>query len=184
VDDEMGNLSALKRFLRREYNVFSATNGEDALAVMEQESIGLVIVDYRMPGMTGAEPPEKTRQEYPNTVRIILTAYGDESLLMEVVNIVNAHGLMAKPWEPEEIESIVGKWITNHSGDQQKLLEGKRRRGLPFWGRRVFGQGEPARQMKDKDKTKEQLIDELVETRQQIAELRREVAEMKKHITS
>ena len=123
VDDEVSSLNALERALRREYNVLSATNGEDALAIMAQENIALVVADYRMPGMTGIELLEKTRQKYPNTIRVILTAYTDENLLMDAVNIANAHGVITKPWEPEEIPSIVGKWMTNHSEDHHKLLD-------------------------------------------------------------
>jgi CheY-like chemotaxis protein len=111
VDDEVSNLSALKRTLRHEYNVFTATNGEDALSIMGQKDIALVIADYRMPGMTGIEFLEKALQRYPDTTRIILTAYTDEKLLMDSINTVRVHGYLAKPWEPEEIKSIVREGV-------------------------------------------------------------------------
>jgi response regulator RpfG family c-di-GMP phosphodiesterase len=120
VDDEVSNVNALQRALRRGYNVLSATNGEDALAIMEQNDIALIIADHRMPGMTGVELLEKILQKYPNTIRIILTSYTDEGLLMEAINTVHAHGFLAKPWEPEEITSVVGKWIASFLRDQQE----------------------------------------------------------------
>jgi len=120
VDDEVSNLNALQRALRHEYNVLSATNGEDALAIMEQNDVALIIADHRMPGMTGVELLEKALQEYPNTIRIILTSYTDEKLLMEAINAVHAHGFLPKPWEPEEITSIVGRWIASFLRDQQE----------------------------------------------------------------
>ena len=119
VDDEVSNLNALQRALRREYNVLSATNGEDALAIMEQNDVALIIVEHRMPGMTGVELLEKALQKYPNTIRIILTSYTDEKLLMEAINVVHVHGFLAKPWEPEEIASVVGKWMASYLRDQQ-----------------------------------------------------------------
>jgi len=110
VDDEESALTALERALRREYNVFSATNGEDALAIMEQNDIHLVIADYRMPGMTGVEFLEKTLQDHPRTIRVILTAYTNEQLLTDAINIVNAHGFLTKPWDTDEVKSLVKKW--------------------------------------------------------------------------
>ena len=110
VDDEESALTALERALRREYNVFSATNGEDALAIMEQNDIHLVIADYRMPGMTGMEFLEKTLEEHPRTIRVILTAYTNEQLLTDAINIVNAHGFLTKPWDTDEVKSLVKKW--------------------------------------------------------------------------
>jgi signal transduction histidine kinase len=107
VDDEVGTLNALQRALRREYSVFTAINGEDALAIMEQNDIALIIADYRMPGMTGVELLEKSLQKYPNTIRVILTAYANEKLLMDAINMIRIHGFLAKPWEPEEIKALI-----------------------------------------------------------------------------
>jgi response regulator RpfG family c-di-GMP phosphodiesterase len=114
VDDEVINLSALERLLRSEYNVFSATNAEDALATMEQNDISLIIADHRMPGMTGVELLEKTLQEFPNTIRLILTAYADQKLLLEAINTVHVHGFLVKPYNPEKVKLIVSKWIETY----------------------------------------------------------------------
>ena len=112
VDDEVSNLNALERVLRTEYNVFSATNGEDALAIMEQNDIALVIADHRMPGMTGIELLEQVLQSYPDTVCILLTAYSEEKLLMDAINRVRVHGFLTKPWDPEAVMSTVKRWET------------------------------------------------------------------------
>jgi CheY-like chemotaxis protein len=111
VDDERANLNALERTLRREYKVFSATNGEDALSIMERNDIDLIIADHRMPGMTGVEFLEKTLEKHPDTIRTILTAYTDESLLMDAINRAHVHRYVSKPWEPEEITAIVREGI-------------------------------------------------------------------------
>lgn len=111
VDDEIGNLSALERTFRRDYNIFSATNGEDALSIIEQNDIALIVTDHYMPGMTGVEFLEKARQKHPNTIRIILTAYTDEKVLMDAVSKGNIYSFITKPWDPGEVKSIVKRGI-------------------------------------------------------------------------
>ncbi len=107
VDDEIGNLNALERAFRREYNVFSATNGEDALSIVEQNNIALIVTDHYMPGMTGVEFLEKTRQNYPNIIRIMLTAYSDERTLTDAINRGHVYSFITKPWDPSEVKDVV-----------------------------------------------------------------------------
>jgi len=107
VDDEVNSLSALKRTLRREYSIFTATSGEDALAIMEQNDIAVTIADHLMPGMTGVEFLEKAWQKYPETVRVLLTGYESQEVLMEAINTGHIYSYITKPWEPEELISIV-----------------------------------------------------------------------------
>ena len=107
VDDEVNSLSALRRTLRREYNIFTATSGEDALAIMEQNDIAVTIADHLMPGMTGIEFLEKAWQKYPETVRILLTGYESQEVLMDAINTGHIYRYITKPWEPEELISIV-----------------------------------------------------------------------------
>lgn len=111
VDDEVSNLNALVRAFRREYNVLSAANGEDALAMIGQNDIALILTDHRMPGMTGVELLEKASQEHPDAIRIILTAYADDKPVIDAVNAGYVYSCIAKPWEPEEIKVIIKEWI-------------------------------------------------------------------------
>lgn len=111
VDDEVNNVAALERLLMPEYNVLSATGSEEALAMMEQNDIALMIADYRMPGMTGVELLEKVLQKYPNTIGLILTAYTDEKRFLDSISAIQAHGFVTKPWDPQEVKFTVRKWM-------------------------------------------------------------------------
>ena len=127
VDDERVILNTLKRTFRREYNVFSALNGEDALCIMERNDIALIIADHLMPDMTGTELLKKTSQRYPNTIRIILSAYPDEKPFMDAVNTGHVHRYITKPWELEEVESAVREEIqtyeTTHASKARHTLD-------------------------------------------------------------
>jgi len=107
VDDEGVILNTLKRTFRREYNVFSALNGEDALSIMEQNDIALIIADYLMPDMTGTELLKLASQKRPDTIRIILSAYPDEKPFMNAVDTGHVHRYITKPWELEDVKSAV-----------------------------------------------------------------------------
>src|SRR4051812_39743897 len=55
VDDEVDNVDALERLFRRKYEVFKATSGAEALKILKQEKVALIVTDQRMPNMTGVE---------------------------------------------------------------------------------------------------------------------------------
>jgi response regulator RpfG family c-di-GMP phosphodiesterase len=74
VDDEPNVLAGLQRALRKEpYLIFSATSAEMALVVLQARTVDVVISDQDMPGMRGADFLAKVRQEFPDTVRFMLT---------------------------------------------------------------------------------------------------------------
>ncbi len=107
VDDERQTVSAVKHLLRRRYHVIGATRGDEALAMLAQEPVSVVLCDQRMPGMTGDRFLEQVRSAYPDTVRILITAYADLQALIRSVNGGQIFAYVAKPWSPEELERTV-----------------------------------------------------------------------------
>ena len=78
VDDEENILSSLRRLLRNQgYEIFTATGGEQALAMLEERPVDLVISDARMPGMDGATLLAEVQRRWPDCMRILLTGYAD-----------------------------------------------------------------------------------------------------------
>jgi DNA-binding NtrC family response regulator len=84
---------------------------EDALSILKKNSIALIIADNRMPDMSGIELLEKALQKYPDTFRIILTAYIDDKPVKDALNLGYAHSCVSKPWEPDQMRAIVKKGI-------------------------------------------------------------------------
>ncbi len=108
VDDEPDNLDLLYRTFRRNFNVFKADSGIQALNVLKTEGeVAVIISDQRMPEMKGTEFLSKTVPEFPNTVRIILTGFTDIEDLVEAINSGQVYKYITKPWDPNELKSVV-----------------------------------------------------------------------------
>lgn len=123
VDDEANILSSLKRMFRPlGYRIFTAQGGAEGLALMEQESIDLVVSDMRMPEMDGAEFLQQVTQCWPDTMRILLTGYADLTSTISAVNKGKIYSYISKPWEENDITMQVRHAL------QQRTLEQERRR--------------------------------------------------------
>jgi two-component system NtrC family sensor kinase len=108
VDDEPHILSSLKRLLRGEdYQILTATSGEEGLKVLQTNSVQLVISDQRMPNMEGTVFLQKVKELYPHTVRVILSGFADASVIVESINKGEIYRFIGKPWNDEELKSSI-----------------------------------------------------------------------------
>ena len=123
VDDEANILSSLKRLFRPTgYRVLTAPGGAEALALMEQEAVDLIISDMRMPGMNGAEVLAAARERWPETVRVLLTGFADMTSTIEAINKGQLHRYIAKPWDDNEVLLVVREGL-----EKKALLREKAR---------------------------------------------------------
>jgi putative two-component system response regulator len=107
VDDEQANLRLLERLFRRDYQVVTADSGEEALRLLAQHDVALLITDQRMPGMTGIELIKHAASLRPQMVRIILTGYTDVSALVEALNCRQVYKYVTKPWHNDDLRLTV-----------------------------------------------------------------------------
>ena len=104
VDDEEPILNSLRRLLRGQpYDVLLATSGAQALEILEQQPVNLVMSDARMPNMDGATLLALVHERYPATARIMLTGYADPSAIIKAINEGQIHRYISKPWNDEEM---------------------------------------------------------------------------------
>lgn len=104
VDDEKQILSSLKRlFAPRGYRVFLAESGQEALSILAEEEINLLVTDVRMPGMNGFELLTTVKEKYPSIIRIVLSGYADESMVIQIQRNNLAKRYLLKPWKNEEL---------------------------------------------------------------------------------
>ena len=124
VDDEPAVCISLEGVLSREgYRCYSATDGQAALEILGDHVIDLMLVDLRMPTMSGLELMHIVHEKWPSTVIIVLTGYGTlDSALTALRN--GAHDYLLKPSTPEDIKASVSKGLSKHrqAARRQQLL--------------------------------------------------------------
>lgn len=107
VDDEQRILTSLRSIFRREYNVFTALGGKEALEILAKNTINVIISDQRMPNMLGNELLAKAHELYPQTMRLLLTGFMDKQAIIQTINKGEIYRFINKPWNNEIIQSIV-----------------------------------------------------------------------------
>lgn len=104
VDDEEIILVVFKRIFRNQnFNLLTASSGNEALDLLENNDIHIVISDHNMPMMGGIEFLEKVKETYPHTTRVLLTGDNVEDSLEEYINNDIIHNFFSKPWDNENL---------------------------------------------------------------------------------
>ena len=99
VDDEENILKSLRRVLRSEdWEIRTALDGERGLQILEQFTPEVVISDFRLPGMNGADFLAQVKQRIPLAQRIMLTGHADQRAIEEAINRSEIFRFIAKPW--------------------------------------------------------------------------------------
>ena len=111
VDDDAEVLRALERDLRQhyggQYRIIRAGSGPEALEVLRQlklrsDVVALFVVDQRMPEMSGVEFLTEALKIYPDTKKVLLTAYADTDAAINAINVIGMDYYLLKPWDPPE----------------------------------------------------------------------------------
>ncbi len=123
VDDEENILKSLKRLLRKEnYRLVTACNGEEALALLKENDVHLVISDQRMPGMNGTKFLAQVKKEYPDAIRIILSGYTEVDSITEAINKGHIYKFLLKPWNDQNLKLEIRQAL-----DQYDLVQSNKR---------------------------------------------------------
>lgn len=114
VDDEPNNLRSFKAAFRRDFTVFTAESGAEGRKILEQESISIVLTDQRMPFMTGVEFLESIVNEFPDTIRILITGFSDIQAVIDAINKGKIYHYVQKPWDESYLKNIISNAFETH----------------------------------------------------------------------
>jgi two-component system response regulator PilR (NtrC family) len=107
VDDERSMREILEIFLKSEgYNVSAANNGESALETMKHDHFDLIITDMKMPKVGGLELLKNVKEICPDTVVVIITAFGTTESAVEAMKL-GAFDYITKPFQMDDIRLVV-----------------------------------------------------------------------------
>ncbi len=136
VDDDLQVMRSIQRDMRNEYRddykIAATDSAAEALELIKElklknESVALFISDQRMPEMEGIEFLEKANEIYPETKKVLLTAYSDIEAAIKAINTVKLDYYLMKPWHPPEeklfpvINDLLDDWQAFYKPDNEAI---------------------------------------------------------------
>jgi signal transduction histidine kinase len=123
VDDEDDIIMALKRELRSEpYTRLFAKSGNEAAAIIADQSVQVVVTDMRMPEMTGLELLQFVETHHPQVIRIVLSAWSDADTIVGAVNKGHVFQYIIKPWDDRALKITIQQALDNYILKQEKRV--------------------------------------------------------------
>ena len=122
VDDEENNLFSFKATFRLKYKVFTAISGAEAIELVKNNPIDIIITDQRMPEMTGVEFLEEIIKIDAAPMRILLTGYADMAAVVDAVNKGKIFHYLNKPWSEKELDETIQRAYEVYT-ERQKIIE-------------------------------------------------------------
>ncbi|WP_158545407.1 response regulator [Bremerella cremea] len=125
VDDEPDILHSLIGLLRRDFTVYTAESGQEALQIMADHTIHVLMTDQRMPEMSGAELTRQAYHRFPTTTRILFTGYADIKSVIEAINSGGLYRYVTKPWDPDDLIELLHEAVRLYEKEaaQQNLVQ-------------------------------------------------------------
>jgi DNA-binding NtrC family response regulator len=114
VDDEPAALSALETLLEETYALFTATSGNAAWQILQEEDIAVAVVDLALPDLNGLELLRRLRENNLATELIMVTGHGSIDSAVEAMRI-GAYDYLTKPVEGERLQQIIAKAIEKNA---------------------------------------------------------------------
>lgn len=107
VDDEVVICNSIRKILsQKDYDVDYATNADDAVGLLSKQRYGLVLLDLRLPNVSGMELLKRIRSEWPDVKAVVVTGYASLESAVEATRL-GATNYIAKPFTPDELRKTV-----------------------------------------------------------------------------
>ena len=138
VDDEANVLSAIRRAVQEEeYEALFAISAKEALALLAKEEIAVLVTDMRMPEMDGLELLQLAKEQFPATVRMVLSGYTQLSQVLATVNHADVFSFITKPWDDDFSRFIYRALeyyrLKKMEADMKETLESRNQAYKKYW---------------------------------------------------
>lgn len=164
IDDEKINLTNFKFLFQDDYEIFTAMSAREGLEILKLHEFQIVISDQRMPDITGTEFLSQVALLYPDSIRILLTAYTETADIIDAINIGHVYQYITKPYGEKAVKNVLQKaseiWFLKKSN--QELLV----------------------QLKEKNEEYEQLNEELKQSNEELYQAKERAEESDRLKTS
>lgn len=133
LDDNAPNRQAFQAAFRKEFKVLLATTAEEAMEVLANNTVHVLITDQRMPGTSGSEVLRWVRDRYPAVRRMLVTAYADLQAIVDALNQGGVCYYIQKPWDEESVRRAVSTAFAEFKAEEErsaftaKLIESNKR---------------------------------------------------------
>jgi PAS domain S-box-containing protein len=115
VDDEPAVLMAVRRLLRREpCRIITAKNGREALEIIRENDVQVILSDEKMPQMTGLQFLREAKQVRPEAIRLLLTGQVEVDVALRAINEGEVYRVLTKPWQNYELLGAVREALVRH----------------------------------------------------------------------
>jgi two-component system NtrC family response regulator len=148
VDDEKNYLVVLEALLSPEgYEIVTSEKAQEALRMIQEADVDLVLTDMKMPGMTGMELLEEAKKIKPEVPVIMMTAYGTIEMAVEAMK-KHAYDYITKPFQNEELKLTIRKALDNYRllKENRRLSEALTER---YGYRNIVGKSKPMQKVYD-----------------------------------
>src|SRR5262245_45944591 len=120
VDDEPEILFSLRGLLRKEFELYTAESGAEALEILRQHPVHVIMTDQRMPQMTGVELLRRAQGDCPEAIRLIFTGYADIKAVIDAINQGQIYRYLTKPWDPDELVAVLKQACEHYERVQER----------------------------------------------------------------
>lgn len=112
IDDEKSILASISRDLQDEnYKIFLSETAIEALSIIDNNEIDLVLCDYKLTNTNGAELLNIISKKNPYITRVILTGYYDNNIINDAINKAGVYKFITKPWDVEELQFVISSGV-------------------------------------------------------------------------
>lgn len=126
LDDESHNLTAFRAAFRRDFHVHVTTEPTEAVQLLKDHPIEVVISDQKMPALSGVEFFEMIMSDFPDPTRMLLTGHADIDAVIDAINKGQIYKYISKPWNEAELQGLVEEAAEQFRRKQSMQMEGNR----------------------------------------------------------